>query len=769
MYYIGRNYPGPWSILSAVSEDNGFTFNKESGIRIPSDWGFENGVLSPFVYLDEGGEVTIVYSTYKEGTSYLRKFYTAKSYNGLNFYKKEEIVLTGETDQYDDLAASYGCIFRFNEKPRLFYTGQHNTPDGVREMRILSATETVSFLPSIQSLNQITKNKIRQNKSSISAYVTDLIGAATYYPVNIELTELQELRLLNNDSPETYSGEANVLCEANPEDGIERIELYINNLKKSEKQDYKLNYKWNTKEFENGDYLLTAIAYDKNNNYGVKTKVVKIYNQPGSSGGGDDNDDGDDSDDDVGDLPVAQIISPVNNSLFNQDIILIGNAYDNDNFKEYKVFIRNVTKGREFEVIKTCSESITGDMLAGIGISELLAGDFYEIKLMVDDLKGNIAEDSVVVKYLSEESDVEILELTGFNKPEDVAVDSNDNIYVADRNSNPNAGFDMIKIFDSDFNLISEIPAPEKPNSLFIEEVEDDIYVYVTEYQSNSMRKIKLPDTELLRIDTFLHPKGVWVTEEYIYIADTNGNKVRVFDREGILVMEIDVEKVEGICVDIEGNIYTTNGVKKQVNKLDKDGNLINEFGAFSDPADIYLDSFTRLWVIDRNEDIIKVFDIYGNELFELSGLNLNKPEGIYTDVDEEGNTNIYIADRNNNRILILKIKLEGEDETDIPDDSVIVVDSNTEKVINYPNPCKNCDEVKIRFNVPESGLVELGIYNLNGAEIYSISKSFSKGRQEFSWKLINKAKKKVSSGIYLYVIKVNGKEIRKGKIVIVK
>ena len=39
-------------------------------------------------------------------------------------------------------------------------------------------------------------------------------------------------------------------------------------------------------------------------------------------------------------------------------------------------------------------------MLAGIGISELLEGDFYEIKLKVNDLKGNIAEDSIIVKYL---------------------------------------------------------------------------------------------------------------------------------------------------------------------------------------------------------------------------------------------------------------------------------------------------------------------------------------------------------------------------------
>ena len=263
--------------------------------------------------------------------------------------------------------------------------------------------------------------------------------------------------------------------------------------------------------------------------------------------------------------------------------------------------------------------------------------------------------------------------------------------------------------------------------------------------------------------------KGVWVTEEYIYIADTNGNKVKVFDREGILVTEIDVEKAEGVTIDDRGNIYTTNGVKKKVNKFDIDGNLILEFGVFSDPADIYLDSFNRLWVIDRNEDIIKVFDIYGNELFELSGFSLNKPEGICTDVDEDGNTNVYIADRNNNRILILKINLEGEEESDVPDDSVVVVDSITEKVINYPNPCKNCNEVKIRFNVPEPGVVELGIYNLNGSEVYTTRKSFSKGQQELTWKLMNKAQKKISSGIYLYTIKVNNKEIGKGKIVIVK
>jgi len=74
----------------------------------------------------------------------------------------------------------------------------------------------------------------------------------------------------------------------------------------------------------------------------------------------------------------------------------------------------------------------------------------------------------------------------------------------------------------------------------------------------------------------------------------------------------------------------------------------------------------------------------------------------------------------------------------------------------NFPNPFNS--ETAIRYQLAQSGKVELLIYNLEGKEVKTLlNKVQPKGNYQISWNGKNNKGCDVSSGIYLYQLDVNG------------
>ncbi|MEJ2627286.1 MAG: T9SS type A sorting domain-containing protein [bacterium] len=71
----------------------------------------------------------------------------------------------------------------------------------------------------------------------------------------------------------------------------------------------------------------------------------------------------------------------------------------------------------------------------------------------------------------------------------------------------------------------------------------------------------------------------------------------------------------------------------------------------------------------------------------------------------------------------------------------------------NYPNPFNSSTVIK--YNLPKATKVVLRIYNLFGQEIKTLVNELqTSGRKKIIWNGLNEQGKKVTSGIYLYVIK---------------
>jgi len=131
--------------------------------------------------------------------------------------------------------------------------------------------------------------------------------------------------------------------------------------------------------------------------------------------------------------------------------------------------------------------------------------------------------------------------------------------------------------------------------------------------------------------------------------------------------------------------------------------------------------------------------------------LGLNLPE-----MDLIGNMRIWDGDGNGSEIIDM-----GAYEYDAP----LLVDINHNAIIqtpsiylsNYPNPFN--PSTTIEFSIQNNSKVELSIYNMKGQKIKILANNeFEKGLYSIFWNGDDRSGKFVSSGIYYYKLKVNGK-----------
>ena len=100
--------------------------------------------------------------------------------------------------------------------------------------------------------------------------------------------------------------------------------------------------------------------------------------------------------------------------------------------------------------------------------------------------------------------------------------------------------------------------------------------------------------------------------------------------------------------------------------------------------------------------------------------------------------------------------------ETVDVEESTIISSANILNLINYPNPFN--PTTTISFSVTQnSDFVNLEIYNIKGQKIKTlINETMQKGKHSIIWSGVDKSNKPISSGIYLYRIKVGNQESAK-------
>ena len=111
---------------------------------------------------------------------------------------------------------------------------------------------------------------------------------------------------------------------------------------------------------------------------------------------------------------------------------------------------------------------------------------------------------------------------------------------------------------------------------------------------------------------------------------------------------------------------------------------------------------------------------------------------------------------------VILKTTTQGESITNIEEPRIRNA-NNYYLLQNYPNPFNS--QTKISFSIPKSGFVNISIYDIPGKKIDEIvNKNFNEGSYE-----INYSADRLSSGIYIYTLNVNGITLKTSKFILIK
>jgi tripartite motif-containing protein 71 len=203
------------------------------------------------------------------------------------------------------------------------------------------------------------------------------------------------------------------------------------------------------------------------------------------------------------------------------------------------------------------------------------------IYLFVDQLQKAIAKSKTVlvpVSMVIGDSPEE-----KFSEPKDIAVDSENDVYISD------FGSDKISKFDSDGKLIFSI------GKLGIHPGDD-----------------KGPLE-------FNQPSGIWVNQNgIVYVADSFNHRIQVFDSKGkfLKMWSHSFFGPKGIVGDNNGKIYVVDTGNHKIVVFDENGNFIKEFGGhgtsdgkFDEPIGCVFDSKGILYVADSNNNRIEKFD----------------------------------------------------------------------------------------------------------------------------------------------------------------
>ncbi|MCT4612449.1 MAG: Ig-like domain-containing protein [Clostridia bacterium] len=248
-----------------------------------------------------------------------------------------------------------------------------------------------------------------------------------------------------------------------------------------------------------------------------------------------------------------------------------------------------------------------------------------------------------------------------FNEPAGVEVDSEGNIYVADKDNDRIIKMDsngmVMKIFEGELNSPRAV-AVDRYGNMY---VADTANYRVVKLDSNGniifaiTEKVLPKEISSKEVSTrkkpqkpthfFRYPQGIALDSSgNIYVSDTNNSRILKFNDKGEFLAEFtdDLFMAKGLFVDKSGNIYIADTTNSSVKKLDSEGNHIFTIGrngsapgTFRSPSDIVVANSGNIYVADTSNNRIQKFDDKGNFLtsydtFAPHGIALDSSENVY-------------------------------------------------------------------------------------------------------------------------------------------
>lgn len=207
-----------------------------------------------------------------------------------------------------------------------------------------------------------------------------------------------------------------------------------------------------------------------------------------------------------------------------------------------------------------------------------------------------------------------------------------DKIYVAD------TGTSKIHIFDKkgNFERFFPVKANIVPQSIFINNNRlyildaKEMRLFIVDFAGNVLKVI---GKRGVNPGEFYFPYSVYVNNKgLIYIADSNNNRIQIFDKNGKLLglLTGSDEEMQGVfsvprgtAFDKAGNLYTTEGLINSVTVLNVNGTVIKRFDnaeptnseigmpdTMQLPTSVFIDDNQRLYVTEFGKSRVLVYSL---------------------------------------------------------------------------------------------------------------------------------------------------------------
>ncbi|MBM3212311.1 hypothetical protein FJZ33_08830, partial [Candidatus Poribacteria bacterium] len=235
-----------------------------------------------------------------------------------------------------------------------------------------------------------------------------------------------------------------------------------------------------------------------------------------------------------------------------------------------------------------------------------------------------------------------------FSRPTGLDIDTEGNIYVAD------SGKSVIHILDKDGKTLESLGrfgwrSGEFDNPWDVS-VDSHLRLFIADSGNNRIQVYSLINRvfsvimgESVGSIMLSQPQGVACNNRgFIYIADTWNNRILKADSSGRLKIELDGQQIKTpsyLAVDSKDNIYVSNFGNHNICKLDFSGNVAAVFGEegvskgkFQNPSGLALDKFGYLYVVDRGNRRVQVFNPEGIFITESGQSLLEDPVDIAID-----------------------------------------------------------------------------------------------------------------------------------------
>jgi tripartite motif-containing protein 71 len=160
--------------------------------------------------------------------------------------------------------------------------------------------------------------------------------------------------------------------------------------------------------------------------------------------------------------------------------------------------------------------------------------------------------------------------------------------------------------------------------------------------------------------------------EKYLYIADRDGNRIQVFDKNGTFLFKFGQKGQKngeflvpyGIDVDFAGNVWVADRGNHRIQKFDSHGNFILKFGndddrpssipgKFDNPRHVEVDkALKNVYVADSKNNRIQQFDINGSFIKVIGKYGDKSGEfDLPTTIEIDSKGNFFVNERGNERV----------------------------------------------------------------------------------------------------------------------